>query len=156
MRETKANNYYNFKSDFVTMREIQDFEQENVSVTQPTLDSTNISTNTTNQTTSPIYSIPVGTKTPEHMPLTLPTYFPEQNGKGHVPDDPDPYPSLSDSLWKKNKRDKKKKSRKLNKDDSSDLSSSDNPGLSYKSDYRHKGREKKAAGERMLSNYAHV
>ena len=41
-------------------------------------------------------------------PLTQPTDFPEENGKGHVPDDPDPDPSLSDSSSKKKKRDKKK------------------------------------------------
>ena len=36
--ETRANNHYNFKSDFEAMREIQDFEQENISMSQPTLD----------------------------------------------------------------------------------------------------------------------
>ena len=58
----------------------------------------------TNGTTSPIDSIPVGTKMPEPTPQTRPTDFPtlptdllEKNGKAHVPGDPDPDPSSSDS-----------------------------------------------------------
>ena len=62
--KTKAKNHYNFKSDYETMREIQAFEQENISMSGPTLDSTLIGTNTTNRKTSPIDSILVGTKTP--------------------------------------------------------------------------------------------
>ena len=48
-------------------------------------------------TISPIESIPFRTKTPDPPPLTQPTKFPEENGKGHVPDEPYPDPSLSDS-----------------------------------------------------------
>ena len=77
----KAKNHYNFKSDFETVREIQYFERENISMSRPTLDSTPISTNITNGTTSPIDSIPVGAKTPDSMPLTQPTEFKEKNGK---------------------------------------------------------------------------
>ena len=44
----------------------------------PTLELTPIGVNTTNGTTSPIDSIPVGPKTPEPTPLTLPTEFPEK------------------------------------------------------------------------------
>ena len=77
------------------MREIQDFEQDNISMSRLTLDSTLIGLKTTNETTSPIESIPVGTKTPEPTLLTQTMEFPDQNGKAHVPDDPDPYPSLS-------------------------------------------------------------
>ena len=62
-----------------------------------TLDSSPIGTNTTNGKTPPIDSISVGTKIPEPTPLTRPTEFTEQNGKAHVPDDPDPEPSLSDT-----------------------------------------------------------
>ena len=58
----KANNHYNFKSDFETMREIQDFERENISMSWPTFDSTPIGKNTTNRTPSPIYSITVKRK----------------------------------------------------------------------------------------------
>ena len=77
-------------------------------MSQPTLESTPIGINTTNGTTSPIYSIPVRTKTPEPTPLTQPTELPGKNGKAHVPDDPDPDPSFSDSSSKKKKRDKNK------------------------------------------------
>ena len=47
----------------------------------PTLDSTPLDTNNNKGTTSPIESIPVGTKTPQPTPLTRPTEFSEQNGK---------------------------------------------------------------------------
>ena len=56
------------------------------------------------------------------MPLTKPKEFPEQNGKAHVPDDPDPYPSLSDSSSKKKKCDKNEICHQHKKDDSSDPS----------------------------------
>ena len=65
------------------------------------MDSTTLDTNTTNGKKSPIDSIPVETKTPDPMPLTRPTEPPEQNGKAHVPGDPDPDPSLSESSSKK-------------------------------------------------------
>ena len=71
---------------------------------RPPLESTPFGTNITNRTTSPIDSIYIGTKTPEPMPQKLPTDSPtvpkdssEQNVKAHVPGDPDPDPSLSDS-----------------------------------------------------------
>ena len=70
MRKMNEKNHYNFKSDFETKREIQYFEQENVSMSQPILDSTTLGTNTTNRKTSPIDLIPVGKKPPESMPLT--------------------------------------------------------------------------------------
>ena len=133
LSKKKSNNHYNFKNYFETMREIQDFERENISMSRPTLDSTHIGTNTTNGTTSPIKSILVGTKTPEPTPLTLPTEFPEQNGKLHVPDDPDSDPSLSDSSPRK-KLDKKKNCRKHRKGDLSDPPYSDDYDLSYYSD----------------------
>ena len=79
------------------MREIRDFEQENISMSQPTLDSTTNGTNTTNIKKSPIDLIPVRTKTPEPMPLTQQTELPEKIGKTHIPDDPDLDPPLSDS-----------------------------------------------------------
>ena len=108
----------------------QDFGRQNDSMNRPPLDSNPLGTNTTNGTTSPRDSIPVGAKSPEPTPLTLtmdsptlPTDFPDQNGKVHVPGDPDPDPSLSNSSSKKSnslndtnssksnkkKRDKKKK-----------------------------------------------
>ena len=71
---------------------------------QPSLELTPFGANKTNGIMSPIDSIHVGTKMPELTPRTrptdlptLPTYSSEQNGKAHVPADPDPDPSLSDS-----------------------------------------------------------
>ena len=72
VRKTKAKNHYNFKSNFETMREIHDFEWENISMSRPTLDSTPLGTDMTNGQTSAIDLIPVGIKTPEPTPLTLP------------------------------------------------------------------------------------
>ena len=66
----------------------------------PTLDLTPLGTNMNNGTTSPIESIPVGTKMPDPMPLTIPTELPEQNGKAHFPGEPDPDPSSSYSSSK--------------------------------------------------------
>ena len=120
------------------MRDIQDFERENISMSRPTLDLTPIFSNTTNGKTSPIDSvlvgiktqftispspielIPVRKKTTESTPLTWSTELPEKNGTGHVPDDPDPDPSLAVSSSKKKKRDKNKKRRRRKKDDSLD------------------------------------
>ena len=79
----------------------QDFGCQNDSMSRPTLDLTPLGMNTTNITTSPIDLIPVGPKTPDPTPLTQPTKLIEQNGKAHVPGDPDPYPSFSDSSSKK-------------------------------------------------------
>ena len=94
---TGSEKKYNSKSDFETRRENQDFGHQNSSMSRPPLDSTPLGTNTTNRTIPPIESFPVGTKLPEPTPLTPPTEFSEQNGKGHVPGDPDPDPSSSDS-----------------------------------------------------------
>ena len=95
---------YSSKTDFETRRENKDFGRQNNSMSRPPLDSTSLGTNTTNGTMSPIDSIPVRTKTTEPTPQTRPTYLPalpadlpEQNGKAHVPGDPDTDPSLSDS-----------------------------------------------------------
>ena len=70
-------------------------------MSRPPLESTALGTKTTNGTTSPIDSIPVGTKTPEPTPLIPPIDLTEQNGKAHVTGEPDPDPSLSDSSLKK-------------------------------------------------------
>ena len=53
---------YSSKNDFETRRENQDFERQNISMSQPPLDSTPFGTNTTNVKKSPIESIPVRTK----------------------------------------------------------------------------------------------
>ena len=72
-------------------------------MSQPHLDSNHFGTKITNGTTSPIDSIPDGTKTPDPIPLTRPTYLStrptdssDQKGKSQVPGDPEPDPSLSD------------------------------------------------------------
>ena len=77
----------------------QDLGRKNDSMSRPSLDLTPLGTNTTNEKTSPSDLIPVNTKLPEPMPLTLPTDsptlptdFPEQNGRAHIPGDPDPDP----------------------------------------------------------------
>ena len=113
-------------------------------MSQTTVDSTPIGTNTTNATMSPIESVPVRTKTTELTTLKRPTESPEQNGKAHVPHDPEPYPSLSDASSKKKKRNNKKKRRKHKKDDLSDPSSSDNSDSSYDSYYRRKQLKRKS------------
>ena len=125
-------------------------------MSQPTLGSTPIGTNTTNGKTSPIDLIPVGTKMSETMQLTRPTKLSEKNGKAHVPDDPDPGSLLSDSSLKKKKHDKKKKRHKHKKDDLSDPSSSDDSDLSYDSDYRYNRRKRKIDMKKDPINYAHV
>ena len=117
-------------------------------MSQPTLESTHIGTNTTNGKKSPIELIPVGTKTPDPTPLKRSTEFPEKNGKVHVPDDPYLDPSFSDSSSKKKKCDKNKKRRKHKKDDSPDPSSSNNSDSSYDIDYRHKKRKRKRDREK--------
>ena len=86
--EVKVFSDYIKNNEFETMKV---FGRENISVTQPTLE-----------------NISVTRPTSITDPLTRPTDFPEENEKGHVPDDPDPDPSLSDSSSKKNERDKKR------------------------------------------------
>ena len=109
------------------MREIRDFERENISMSRHILDSTNISMsrptlystpnifNTNNRTKSSIESIQIRTNTPEPTLLTQPMEFPEQNRNAHVPDEPDPDPSFSELLLKKKKRNKKKKNKNTRK-----------------------------------------
>ena len=70
---TGSEQNYNAKTDFENRRENQDFGRQNNSMSRPHLDLTPLGTNSTNETTSPIDSIPVGAKTPEPAPLTLPT-----------------------------------------------------------------------------------
>ena len=83
MSRTSSEQKYSSKTYFETRRENQDFGRQNNSMTRPTLESTPLSTNTTNRTTSPIDSNPVGTKTPEPTTLTIPTKFREKN-KNHM------------------------------------------------------------------------
>ena len=117
-------------------------------MTRPTLDSTPLGTNMTNETTSPIESIPVEKKMPEATLLTQPTEYPEQYGEAHVPEDPDPF--SSDSSLKEKKFDKKKKCRKHKKYDSSDPSSNDDSDSFYNSDRRRKRRKRKRDRKKYL------
>ena len=62
---TRPEQNYNTQCDFETRRRgavNQDFGRQNISISQPPLNSTTLGTNTHNRTTSPIDSIPVGTK----------------------------------------------------------------------------------------------
>ena len=97
MSRTSSEQNYISKTDFETRRKNQYFGCQNISMNQPHLGSTLLGTNLNNRKTSPIESIPFGTKMPEATPRTLPTDVSEQNGKAHVPGDPDLDPSLSDS-----------------------------------------------------------
>ena len=157
---TRSVQNYSSKTDFETRRENQYFGRQNNYMSRPPLDLTPRGTKTTNVRTSTIYSIPVRPKTPDPMPLTPPMDFPEQNGKLHVPGDPDPDPTLPDSSSKKynlsdyrnsskfikNKSDKKKKRWKHKKQDASDSFSSDSD-LSDDSYYRHKQSKKEEPSE---------
>ena len=140
----------------------QDFGRQNDPMSRPNLDSTPLGTNKTNVTTSSIESIPVGTKTPEPMPLTRPTEFPEQNGKWYVPGEPDTDPSSSDSSLKKSnssdnsnsskskkkKHNKKKELQKDKKYDSPYPSLRDNYDSSHNSDNRRIRHKRKSNWEK--------
>ena len=94
---------------------------------------------------------------------TLPTDSSEQNGKAHVPGDPESDLSSSDSSsnqynlsndtnyskCNRKKRDMKKKRQKHKKQDSSDSSSSDSDSYDD-SDYRYNRRKKKSHREKYL------
>ena len=132
-------------------------------MSRPTLDSAPFGTSTTNGTTSPIDSIPVGGETPYFTPLTRPTLLPEQNGKVHVPADPESKPPFSDSslnkynsskdrnpiILLKNKHDNLKRCLKHRKYDVSYTSSSDYD-LYNNSDYRRKRHKKKSHRKKDL------
>ena len=100
--ETRSNIDYIKKSDFETMREIQDFERENISMSQQKTPDT---TPLTRPTESPEhFTISPEKNVKAHEPMLYHfTISPEQNRKEQIPDDPDPEPSLSDlSPEKKN------------------------------------------------------
>ena len=66
-----------------------------------------------------IESTPVKTKKSRVYDAGMTNVISREKWKLHVPDDPDPDPSLSDLSSKKKKRDKKKNRRKYKKDNSS-------------------------------------
>ena len=117
MSGTRPEQKYNSKSDFETRRGgvvHQDFGCQNISMSQPPLELTPLGTNTSNGTTSPIDLILVEKKSPEPTILTLPMYLPEKNRKAHVPGDPDPDQSSSDSSSNKYNLSNDTNSSKLN------------------------------------------
>ena len=65
MIATRSEQKYSYKTDFVIWRENQAFGRQNISMSQPPLESNPIGTNSTNITTSPIESIPIGIKIPD-------------------------------------------------------------------------------------------
>ena len=70
-------------------------------MSRPPLYLTPIGTNTTNEKIPHFEWAPVGTKTPDPKPLTLPTESTKLKGKlqrEYLPEDPELDPSLSDSL----------------------------------------------------------
>ena len=68
MSGTRSEPEYSYKNDFQNWRENQGFGRQNILMSRPPLDSTDIGTNMTNRKTSSIDLIPIGTKMPEPMP----------------------------------------------------------------------------------------
>ena len=64
----RSDHDYIYKTDFEIWREKQDFGRQNISISQSHLESSTISTNMSNRTTSQFDSIPIETKNPEPMP----------------------------------------------------------------------------------------
>ena len=95
-RDKVVDQYFGRQNDYMSRPHL-----ESTSMGRPPLDSPLLGTNTNNGKKSPIDLIPVGTKTLDPTPLTRPTELIEQNGKAHVPGDPDPDPSSSYSSSKK-------------------------------------------------------
>ena len=73
MSEAKSYYEYNYKIEFQIWKENEEFERQNISVSQPPLESTPIVTNTSNAKMSHLDSTPVDMKIPDPKLLTLPT-----------------------------------------------------------------------------------
>ena len=154
---SKAKNYYNFKSEFETRKDKvvdQYFRRKNDPMSQPSLDSTHLGMNTTNITTSPSDSIPLGTKSTKPTPLKLPMDHQQykriyrggriqtHHCQIHLRNiflSNDTYSSKS----KKKKHNKEKRHRKDKKKDLSYPSSSNNSYLFYDIDYIKKLHKRK-------------
>ena len=76
MSGTRSEQNNRYKTDFETRRENQDFGRQNISMSQPPLDSTTFGTNITNRTMSPIDSISIREKTLDPTQLTQQMDFP--------------------------------------------------------------------------------
>ena len=70
MSEAKSDHEYKYKTKFQIGKGNKEFERQNISISQPLLDSTPIDTNTTNAKISHLDSTPIGTKTSDPKPLT--------------------------------------------------------------------------------------
>ena len=97
MSATRSEQDYSYNIGFQIWRENQDFGRQNISMSQPPLESTPIGTNTTNRTTSKLESIPIGTKNPDPTQHTQPTESSMRQGKAHVPEKLESDPSSPDS-----------------------------------------------------------
>ena len=89
-------------------------------------------------------------------PLTHPTEFLDENGKGHVLDKPDPDPLLSDLSLKKKKHDKKKsvvKTGKMTRQTHHRATVLIRPKTVITDANNVRGKE---IGKMIRSNYAHV
>ena len=90
LSKTRANSDYIFKSSFETMREIQDFEWGNISMSRskpPDPPLTRPTEFPEYFTILPLQNGKAHKPMPEHFTMST-----EQNVKGHVPDDRDPDP----------------------------------------------------------------
>ena len=97
MSVANSDHDYSYRNDFEIWRENQEFERQNISMSQPPLDTTPIGTNTTNIIMSHLELTPIGTKMPDHKPLTRPIDLSRRKGKTHVPEDQALDTSSSDS-----------------------------------------------------------
>ena len=73
MSGAKLDQDYNYKTEFQICKKSKEFERQNILMSWPPLDSSHIGVNTTNVKISHLDLTPVGKKTPDPKPLTLPT-----------------------------------------------------------------------------------
>ena len=73
MSEAKSDHDYNYKTEFQIGKDNKELDYQNISMSQPLLDSTPIGINTTNTKISHLDSTPIGTKTIDPKPLTQKT-----------------------------------------------------------------------------------
>ena len=81
MSVANSDHDYSYRTDFEIWRKNQQFDCQNILMSQPPSDSTPIGTNTTNVKTSHLDLTPIGIKTPNPKTLTRPTDLSKRNGK---------------------------------------------------------------------------
>ena len=81
MSAAKSDYDYNYKTDFEILGGNQEFDLQNISMSQPPLDLTPIGTIMTNAKMSHLESTPIGTKTTDPKALTKPTESSKCKGK---------------------------------------------------------------------------